>query len=77
MPMPWSGIALARGFPETNAAPAAAHRELEGEYSMAKLHDTHNHEVFQEHPMIMELLAELQAIDEKDKVEARFYELVA
>jgi hypothetical protein len=44
---------------------------------MAKLHDTHNHEVCQEHPMITELLAELQAIDEKDKVEARFYELIA
>jgi hypothetical protein len=44
---------------------------------MAKLPDTHNHEVFQEHPMIMELLADLQAIDEKGRVEARFYELVA
>ena len=44
---------------------------------MATPHDTHNHEVFQEHPMITELLTELQAIDEKDKVEARFYELIA
>jgi hypothetical protein len=44
---------------------------------MAKLHDTHNHEVFQEHPMIMELLAQLQAIEEKGRVEARFYNLIA
>ena len=34
---------------------------------MAKPHDTHNHEVFQEHPMVTELLAELQAMDEKSK----------
>ena len=44
---------------------------------MAKLHDTYNYEVCQEHPLITELLAELQAIEEKDKVEARFYELIA
>jgi len=44
---------------------------------MAKPHDTHNHEVFKEHPMIMELLSELQAIDEKGRVEAQFYELIA
>jgi len=44
---------------------------------MAKLHDIQNHEVFQEHPMITELLAELQAIDEKGRVEAQFYELIA
>ena len=44
---------------------------------MAKPHDTDNHEVFQEHPMIMELLAELQVIDEKGRVEAQFYELIA
>ena len=30
-----------------------------------------------EHPMITELLAELQAIEEKGRVEARFYELIA
>jgi hypothetical protein len=73
----WRGTAFAQGYTETNAAPAAAHRELEGEYLMAKPHDTHNHEVFQEHPMITELLAELQAIEEKGRVEARFYELIA
>jgi len=44
---------------------------------MAKPHDTHNHEVFQEDPMVMELLAELQVMDEKGRVEARFYELIA
>jgi len=44
---------------------------------MAKPHDTHNHEVFQEHPMITELLAELQEIDEKARVEIRFYEIIA
>ena len=44
---------------------------------MAKPHDTQYHEVCQEHPMITEVLAALQAIDEKDKVEARFYELIA
>ena len=44
---------------------------------MAQPHDTHNHEVFQEHPMITELLAEWQAIEEKGRVEARFYEIIA
>ena len=44
---------------------------------MAKPHDTQNHEVFQEDPMVTELLAELQAMDEKARVEAQFYELVA
>ena len=43
---------------------------------MAKPHDTHNHEVFQDHPMITELLAELQVIEEKRKIEARFYALI-
>jgi len=44
---------------------------------MAKPYDTHNHEVFQEYPMITELLAELQAIEGKGRVEARFYALIA
>ena len=44
---------------------------------MAQPYATHNHEVFQEHPMVTELLAELQAIDEKERVESRFYELIA
>jgi hypothetical protein len=44
---------------------------------MAKPHATHNHEVCQEHPMTTELLAELQAIEEKRRVEARFYTLIA
>jgi hypothetical protein len=44
---------------------------------MAKPHATHNHEVCQEHPMVTELLAELQAIEEQRRVEARFYTLIA
>ena len=60
-----------------SAALAASHRGLQGEQSMTKPHDTQNHEVFQEHSMVTELLAELQAIDEKRRVEARFYELIA
>jgi hypothetical protein len=44
---------------------------------MAKPHDTKNHEAFQEHPMVTELLAELQTMDEKARVEVRFYELIA
>ena len=40
---------------------------------MAKPYDTHNHEVFQEHLMITELLAELQAIEDKERIEARCY----
>jgi hypothetical protein len=43
---------------------------------MAKPHDIHNHEVCQDHPMSTELLAALQAIEEKRKVEARFYALI-
>ena len=44
---------------------------------MTKPHETKTHEVFQDHPMIIELLAELQAIEEKGRVEARFYALIA
>jgi hypothetical protein len=43
---------------------------------MAKPHDTHNHEVLQEHPMVKELLAALQTIDENARVAGRFYELI-
>jgi hypothetical protein len=62
---------------DTKAAPAASYKWLQGEQAMAKPHDTQNHEVCQEHPLVTELLAELQAIDEKGRVEARFYELIA
>jgi hypothetical protein len=65
------------GYTATKAAPAASHKWLQGEQSMAKPHDTQNHEVCQEHPLVTALLAELQAIDEKGRVEARFYELIA
>jgi hypothetical protein len=43
---------------------------------MAKPHDTRKQDVVQEHPMIKELLAELQVMDEKRRVEARFYEVM-
>jgi hypothetical protein len=43
---------------------------------MATPHDIHNPEVCQDHPMITELLAELQVMEEKRKVEARFYALI-
>ena len=44
---------------------------------MAKPYNTQNHEVCQEDPLGTALLAELQAIEEKGRVEARFYELIA
>jgi hypothetical protein len=43
---------------------------------MAKPHDTRTQEAFQEHPMVTELLAELQELDEKARVETRFYEVI-
>ena len=72
MPMPWYGTALAQGYTATKAAPAASHRRVQGESSMAKPHDTQHQESFQEHPIVMELLAELQTIAEKERVECRF-----
>ena len=44
---------------------------------MAKSHDTRAQHTFQEQQMVEELWAELQAIEEKGRVEARFYELIA
>jgi hypothetical protein len=44
---------------------------------MAKPYERLDHEVSHEHPMVEELLAELQEIDEKARVEIRFYELTA
>jgi hypothetical protein len=44
---------------------------------MAKPHDTRDQETFQEHPMVKELLAELQAVDAKVRMEVRFYELMS
>ena len=43
---------------------------------MAKPHNTHNPKVFQEHPMLKGLLTELRTMDDKARVEARFYELI-
>jgi hypothetical protein len=44
----------------------ASQRHCSGVLTMAQPHDTQNHEVLQEHPMITQLLAELQAIEEKE-----------
>jgi hypothetical protein len=50
---------------------------LQGEYAMAKPHDTQDQETFQEHPMVKDLLAELQAVDAKVRLEVRFYALMS
>jgi hypothetical protein len=52
-------------------------RDDQGGQAMAKLHNPYHHEVFQEDPMIVELLEELHVIEEKGRVEARFYALLA
>jgi hypothetical protein len=44
---------------------------------MAKPHDLHYHEVCQDDLMMTELLTEVQALEEKRRVEARFYALIA
>jgi hypothetical protein len=44
---------------------------------MAKPNQSRNEQTVQEQRIISELLAELQAIDEKERVEVRFYELIA
>jgi hypothetical protein len=44
---------------------------------MATLHNPHNHEGYQEDPSITELLAACGTIAEKERVEARFYALIA
>ena len=75
--MPWSGTALAKGYTATNAAFAASHTEFSGEYAMAKPHDTQDHTTLQEQPLVKELLAELQEIDAKTRVEIQFYEIIA
>jgi hypothetical protein len=51
--------------------------ECQGGQAMAKPHDTQDHKMFQEHPMVKELLAELQEIDDKARVEVQFYEIIA
>jgi hypothetical protein len=43
---------------------------------MAKPQDTQDQKVFQEHQIVKELMAELQAIDDKARVEVRFYEVM-
>ena len=53
-----------------------SHSWVQGEQSRAKAHATHSHEVCQEHLMVTELRAELQAIEEKWRVEARCYTLI-
>jgi hypothetical protein len=44
---------------------------------MANPHAPQDHQTWQEHPLVEELLAELQKIDEKARVEIRFYETIA
>jgi hypothetical protein len=44
---------------------------------MAKPPGIQDHKPYQEQPVVRELLAELQAIDEKARVEIRFYEIIA
>ena len=44
---------------------------------MAKPHDTLDHQPWQEQPMVKELLAELHEMDEKARMEIRFYEIIA
>jgi hypothetical protein len=44
---------------------------------MAKPHNTQDQETFQEYPMVKDLLAEMQAVDAKVRMEVRFYELMA
>jgi len=43
---------------------------------VAKSQDTQDQELFQEHQIVKELMAELQAIDDKVRVEVRFYEVM-
>jgi hypothetical protein len=43
---------------------------------MAMPHDTQDQPTWQEH-MVKELIAELQAIDDKARIEARFYEVMS
>jgi hypothetical protein len=44
---------------------------------MAKPHDTQDLPTGQEQPMVKELLAELHGMDEKARMEIRFYEIIA
>ena len=44
---------------------------------MAKPHDTQDLPTGQEHLMVKELLAELHEMDEKARMEIRFYEIIA
>ena len=44
---------------------------------MAKPPNTRDQKTWQEHPTVKDLLAELQEIDEKARVEIRFYESMA
>ena len=43
---------------------------------MAKPHETLDQEALQEHPMVKELLAELQVMDDKARVELQFCEVM-
>jgi hypothetical protein len=69
-------LALQNPNSDTNAAPAASYREVSGGQGMAKPYASLDQDVLREHPMVKELLAELQAIDEKARLEIRFDELI-
>ena len=43
---------------------------------MAKPHETLDQEALQKHPMVKELMAELQVIDDKVRIVDRFYEVM-
>lgn len=43
---------------------------------MAKPQDTQDQEVLQEQQIVKEFMAELQAIDDKARIEVRFYEMM-
>ena len=43
---------------------------------MAKPHETRDHKTLREHPIVAALLAELHEIEEKARVELRFYEVL-
>jgi hypothetical protein len=43
---------------------------------MAAPHGPHHNEVFQEHPMVVELLAELQVLEEQRQCAVRFHQLM-
>ena len=54
---------------------AAFESEVQGDDAMAKPYETLEQVAFQKQPMVQELMAELEEIDERLKFEVRFYRL--